>query len=116
MERARVEYETRLKAWLVNIESIHADIKKHTQELERNQQELTKNKQELEKNRQKLEKNRQELDKINQQLIDILNKISSEDMKTNENIRNLVIEAKALCFKYGKEINPHMDELFSWLE
>ena len=49
MEKARIEYETRLRAWLVNIESIHTDIKKHTEELEKNQQELTKNKQELDK-------------------------------------------------------------------
>lgn len=92
MEKVRIKYETRLKAWLVNIEKIHAEIKQH---------------------RQELEQSKQELEQTNQKLTDILNKISSQDVKNNERIRNMVIEAKALFYKYGKEINPHIDELFT---
>ena len=106
MQKAEIKYNTRLKARLVDIEQINAEIKKHQQELIKNQQELAKNQQEL-------AKNQQELAKTNQQMIDILNKVSVQDVKTKENIRQMVIEAKALFFKYKTEINPHIDELFT---
>jgi len=127
MEQAKVKYNTRLKARLVDIEQLHADIKRHQQELAKNQQELAKNQQELAKNKQELAKNQQELakskeeldkskeelDKVNQQMIDILNKVSTQDVKSKENIRQMVVEAKALFFKSKVEINPHIDELFT---
>ena len=134
MEQAEKKYNTWLKARLVDLEKINADIKKHQQELvkhqqelaknqqelaknqqelAKNQQELAKNQQELAKNQQELAKNQQELDKTNQQMIDILNKVSVQDVKTKENIRQMVIEAKILFFKYKTEINPHIDELFT---
>ena len=99
MEQAEKKYNTWLKARLVDLEKINADIKKHQQELVKHQQELAKN--------------QQELDKTNQQMIDILNKVSVQDVKTKENIRQMVIEAKILFFKYKTEINPHIDELFT---
>ena len=99
MEKAEKKYNTWLKARLVDLEKINADIKKHQQELVKHQQELAKN--------------QQELDKTNQQMIDILNKVSVQDVKTKENIRQMVIEAKILFFKYKTEINPHIDELFT---
>jgi Skp family chaperone for outer membrane proteins len=134
MEQAEKKYNTWLKARLVNLEKINADIKKHQQELvkhqqelvkkqqelaknqqelAKNQQELAKHQQELAKHQQELAKNQQELDKTNQQMIDILNKVSVQDVKTKENIRQMVIEAKILFFKYKTEINPHIDELFT---
>ncbi|MEI6672874.1 MAG: hypothetical protein WCL02_06160 [bacterium] len=100
LQKAEKQYDTRLKNRLKDLEQLHASIKKHQQELEQSKIEL--------------EKSKQDLAKVNQQLIDILNKVSVQDVKTKENIRKLVIETKAMFFKYGtSSINPHIDQLFS---
>lgn len=99
MEKVEKKYNTRLKARLINLEKIKEEIKKNTEILEKNTQKLAKNQQELAKN--------------TQELINILNKITAEEVKNNERIKDLVIKTKALCFEHGIEINPHIDELFT---
>ena len=43
----------------------------------------------------------------------ILNKITIQDMKDNEQIKKLVIQAKVLFIKYWTKTNSkHIDELF----
>ncbi len=99
MEKAGKKYKIRLNNRLADLAKIEQEIKDMQIEIDKDRAEIVKD--------------RAEIDILDQKLINTLNKISSQDVKTNERIRNLVIETKVLFFKYWTEINPHIDELFT---
>jgi peptidoglycan hydrolase CwlO-like protein len=86
MEKAGKKYKIRLNNRLADLAKIEQEIKDMQIEIDKDRAEIVKD--------------RAEIDILDQKLINTLNKISSQDVKTNERIRNLVIETKVLFFKY----------------
>ena len=86
MENAKDQYNNRLKERKTNIAKIRHELKDIQARIDKNKTEIDKNK--------------TEIGIENQEMKNILNKITIQDIKTNKQIKKLVIQAEEIFIKY----------------
>ena len=86
MEIAKEKYNTRLKSRLADLTKINQQLKDIQVEIDKDKAEINQDKAEIEIQDQKLR--------------NILNKVTTQDIQTKEQIKNLVIKTKMIFKKY----------------
>lgn len=102
MDIFRVEYKKRFDVYyanlLANIEQLKEEIKQKEEQIKQKDEQIKQQEEEIKQKIQELE--------------NILNKFSSEDIKTNSAIKELTINTEKFYQEWGFPISDHLQSLF----